>query len=70
MNSLNEQPIVVKFCVKLGKSATETFAMLNTVYGDVAMKRSACFKWHERFKGGRQSIDDDELPGRPLPSTR
>ncbi|XP_033212386.1 protein GVQW3-like [Belonocnema kinseyi] len=43
--------------------------MLNTAYGDVAMKRTACFKWHERFKGGRQSIGDDERPGCPLTST-
>ena len=69
MDSLKDQRIAVKFCVKLGKSATETFAMLNTTYGDVATKRTACFKWHERFKGGRQSIDDDEGPGRPSTST-
>lgn len=69
MDSLKEQRIAVKFCAKLGKSATETIAMLNTAYGDVAMKRTACFKWHERFKGGRQSIDDDERPGRPSTST-
>ena len=43
--------------------------MLNTAYGDVAMKRTACFKWHERFKDGRQSIEDDERPGRPSTST-
>ena len=29
MGSLKEQRIVMKFCVKLGKSATETFAMFN-----------------------------------------
>ena len=29
----------MKFYVKLGKSATETFDMLDTAYGDVAMKR-------------------------------
>jgi hypothetical protein len=69
MNDLKEQRLAVKFCVKLGKSATETFAMLNTAYGDVAMKRTACFKWHERFKGGRESIEDDERPGRPSTST-
>ncbi|XP_064471271.1 protein GVQW3-like [Ornithodoros turicata] len=69
MNDLREQRLAVKFCVKLGKSATETFAMLNTAYGDAAMKRTACFKWYERFKGGRQSIEDDERPGRPSTST-
>ena len=54
--------------MKLGKSVTETFAVLNTAYGDVAMKRNVYFKWHERFKGGRQSIDDDERHGRPSTS--
>ncbi|XP_066945211.1 protein GVQW3-like [Macrobrachium rosenbergii] len=42
--------------------------MLHTAYGDVAMKRTACFKWHERFKDGQQSIEDDERPGRPSTS--
>ena len=69
MNDLKEQRLTVKFCVKLGKSATETFAMLNTAYSDVAMKHTACFKWHERFKDGRQSIEDDEHPGRPSTPT-
>ena len=66
MDSPKEQRIAVKFCVKLGKSATETFAMLNTAYGDIVMKRTAC---HERFKGGQQSIDGDKHPGRPSTST-
>ena len=70
MDSVKEQRIAVKFCLKLGKSAIETFAMLNTTYGNVAMKRTACFKWHERFKGNRQSIDDNERPGRPSTSTQ
>ena len=34
-----------------------------------SMKRTACFKWHERFKGGRQSIDDDEHSERSSMST-
>ena len=49
MDSLKEQRIAVKFCVKLGKSAAKTFAMLNTTYGDVFMKRTAWFKWYERY---------------------
>ena len=43
MNNFKEQQFSMKFCVKLGKSTTETFAMLNTAYGDVAMKRATCF---------------------------
>ena len=69
MDSSKEQLIAVTFCVKLRKSAPETFAVLNTAHGDVVMKSIAYFNWHERFKGGRQSIDDDERPGRPSTST-
>ena len=69
MNNLKEQPFAVKFCVKLGKSTTETFAMLNTDYGDVAMKRATCFRWHKRFKNGRLSVEDNERSGRSFTST-
>ena len=69
MNNLKEQQFAVKFCVKLGKSTTETFAMLNTAYGDVVMKQATCFRWHRRFKNGRQSVEDDERSGQPSTST-
>ena len=69
MNNLKKPRFSVKFCVKLGKSTTETFSMLNTAYGDVAMKRATCFRWHKRFKNGRLSVKDDERSGRPSTST-
>uniref|UniRef100_A0A224XRL1 Putative transposase n=1 Tax=Panstrongylus lignarius TaxID=156445 RepID=A0A224XRL1_9HEMI len=69
MNDLKEQRLAVKFRVKLGKSATETFSMLNTAYGDVVMKRTACFRGYERFKGGRQTIEDESILPRPSMST-
>ena len=69
MNNLKEQRFAVKFCVKLGKSITETFSMLNTAYGDVAMKRATCFRWHKRFKNGRRSVENDERSGCPSTST-
>ena len=69
MNNLKEQRFAVKFCVKLEKFITEMFAMLNTAYGDVDMKRAICFRWHKRFKNGRLSFDDDERFGRLSTST-
>ena len=69
MNNLKEHWFAVKFCVKLGKSTTETFAMLNMAYGDVAMKQATCFRWHKRFKNGQLSVEDDEHSGRPSTST-
>ena len=69
MTNLKEQQSAVKFCVKLGKSTTETFAMLNMAYSDAAMKRATCFRWHKRFKNGQLSVEDDERSGRPSTST-
>jgi len=47
-----EQWYVIKFCVKLNKSATETFASLTEAYGDVTLSRTMVFKWHKAFKEG------------------
>jgi hypothetical protein len=33
-----------KFCQKLGKSASETYQMINEAYGEEALGRSAVFK--------------------------
>jgi hypothetical protein len=55
-----EQRANVKFCVKLGKSVTETLNMLRQDYGDEAMSRTQCFEWHRRFSGGRTSLEDDK----------
>jgi histone-lysine N-methyltransferase SETMAR len=60
-----EQRANMKFCVKLGKSVTETLNMLRQPYGDEAMSRMQCFEWHRCFKGGRTSLEDEEGSGRP-----
>lgn len=54
----------MKCCVKLGKSAKETLDMIKTALRDIAMKYTTYFKWHGRFKDGRQSIEDYECPVR------
>ena len=60
-----EQRTNIKFCVKLRKTATETFNMLLEVYGDSCMSRTRAFEWHKRFVDGRLSVEDDAKPGRP-----
>ncbi|XP_041372645.1 protein GVQW3-like [Gigantopelta aegis] len=64
-----EQRANIKFCIKLGKSATETFDMIRYVYGNEAMSRARCFEWHARFKSGRTSLDDDKRSGRTSTSS-
>jgi hypothetical protein len=55
----------IKFCVKLGMNASDTFTILFEVCGGDAMKKSNGFEKHKRFKDGRGDVEDDERSGRP-----
>ena len=59
-----EERYAMKFCFKLGKTATETYGMLQTAYGPSCMNRSSIFQWHKKFKEGRESVRGDERCGR------
>jgi hypothetical protein len=61
--------VCVKFCFKLGKTATETWKMLQQAFGDECMSQTQCFEWYSRFKKGRMSIDEDPRSGRSSTST-
>ena len=61
----SEQRVNIKFLVKLKKSATETFQLLTEAYGEDCMSRARVFEWHKRFSEGRESVKDDDRPGRP-----
>lgn len=58
-----ETRAVIKFCVGLGKTPTQTRSLMED-----GMKRkcsrSLVFKWHERYRNGRESIEDDVRCGR------
>ena len=68
MASTNEQRICIKFCVKLGKAGSETLEKLKTTYGGTALAKTAVYDWHKRFKGSRDSVEDDDRSGRPSTS--
>jgi len=61
-----EEGYAIKFCVKLNKSATETFASLTKAYADATLSRTVVFKWHKVFKEGRENVEDDPRSGRPI----
>ena len=63
-----EQPVNVKFCVKLEKSATEMRDLLKRVYGDECVSRTQVFEWVKRFKEGTEEIGHNQRPGRPSTS--
>jgi len=69
MKDLEEQRACVKFCFKLGKTATETWKMLQQAFGDECLSRTQCFEWYSRFKTRRTSIDGDSRSGRLSTST-
>lgn len=64
-----EQRYALKFLVKLGKTHTDAMHLLQQAYADGALKKSAVFKWHQRFRDGRESVEDDDRSGRPSTST-
>lgn len=55
--------------MKLEKTFTETFQMLQKAFEDDCLSRSKCHGWFKRFKEGRTSIADDPRLGRPTVST-
>ena len=59
-----EERYAIKFRFKVGKNATETYGMLKTTFRPSCMNRASVFEWHKRFKGGRESVRDDERYGR------
>jgi putative salt-induced outer membrane protein YdiY len=58
-----EQRINLKFCVKIGDSASETLAAL--AYGEYAMKKSSAFDRHRQFKEVRDDEQDDSRSWQP-----
>ena len=58
-----EQRICIKFCFKIGKTATETYQLLQQAYGEDAMGRTQVFDWFRQFKECRTSVENDPHSG-------
>jgi len=39
--------------------------VLTEAYGEDCMSRACVFEWHKRFSESRESLKDDDHPGRP-----
>ncbi|GFX58714.1 uncharacterized protein TNCV_804191 [Trichonephila clavipes] len=44
-----EQRCAIKFCFRLARNATETFAKLQQAYGDSVLSRAQVFRWFMAF---------------------
>jgi len=69
MVEVDEQRVCIKFCVRLGKTGSETFEMLKQAFGDSCMSLSRTFEWYGRFKNGRTSTANDDPSDRPSTAT-
>jgi hypothetical protein len=67
----DEKPVKrinVKFCVMIGKNASETLAQLALTYGEYAMKKSAVLERHRLSRKGEmlckmpQEVSSEEMP--------
>ena len=63
-----EQRANLKILAKFGKTPSESFAMLQQVYGEERMSRTRAIEWRKRFKEGREEVEDDPRSGRPSTS--
>jgi hypothetical protein len=48
MDGKIDQCVSIKFCMKVGKSATKTFGMLREAFGEHSLSQIAFFEWHSR----------------------
>jgi hypothetical protein len=53
-----EQQVNIKFCAQLCKRPTETYDILQTLYGDEGISHSSVSEWFKQFKGGREDLQD------------
>jgi len=59
------QRVIIKFPVKLKKSATEIIQLLTEAYGEDCISRARVFEWHKPFSEDRESVKGNDRPGRP-----
>ena len=65
MDGGNDQRVAIKVCFKAGLSVTETLLLVQKAYGNEALNRSNVFRWHSRFRDGRELVEDYKRGGHP-----
>jgi hypothetical protein len=56
-----EQRVNIKFCVKLGKTATETLQLLRDAYGDEALSWVRVFGSYKHWVGCQWRMTQDQV---------
>ena len=55
----------IKFCVRIEIKYARTCEMLTVVFGESTISRTHVHLWYNRFKEGREDVNDDARPGLP-----
>ena len=63
-----KQCCTIKFCVKLGESATVTYEKLQRAYEEHSLSKAHVFRWHKSFLEGEEQVEDEPRAGRPSTS--
>ena len=64
MKTKEEQRAEIQFCLREGRSPTETFDRLRAVHGQNCLSRAAVFRWHKELREGR-GLKDRPHPHQP-----
>ena len=59
-----ETRAVIKFCVNLGMTPTQTMDSIRQANMKDNVSQSLIFKWHKRFQDGRETVQGDKGRGR------
>ena len=68
MSDRTEQRIRLRFCFRLGETATEAHEMLQKAFKEEALIRTHVFEWFAPFKRGEMNVEDHPHSGRPSTS--
>jgi hypothetical protein len=59
-----QQRCGIEFCVRFGKSGSETLQLIHQAYADDATRRTAVFMCCKRFRDGETNVKDEPRSGR------
>jgi len=68
MSDRTEQRICLRFCFRLGKTATEAHEILQKSFKEEALGRTQVLEWFVPFKRGEMSVEDHPHFGLPSAS--
>jgi hypothetical protein len=54
-----KQRYAIKFCVKLGEGATDTYEKIQKAFGNDSISCALVFRWYKDLVNGRETVEDE-----------